>query len=84
MWTNHPLTGLVGMTQGVWLVGGTQKDAESLAKRLPELRAAHPVLIPQEPLMAEYNLEMNISDGSPSTGFAGDDGMTLALCTTAS
>lgn len=57
--------------QAVWLIGGEQSDADELVARVPAAAGAHPVLIPQEPFAAAYSAEMNVSDGSPSTGFAG-------------
>ena len=57
--------------QAVWLVGGERADAEELVAQVPAALGAHPVLIPQEPFAAAYSALMNVSDGSPSTGFAG-------------
>lgn len=57
--------------QAVWLVGGEPEDAEELVAQVPAALGAHPVLIPQEPFAAAYSAAMNVSDGSPSTGFAG-------------
>lgn len=52
-------------------MGGKQKDADGLLKKVPAVAQAHPVLLPQEPLSLAYSRQMNVSDGTPSTGFAG-------------
>ena len=52
-------------------MGGEAADAESLVSQVPAALGAHPVLIPQEPFAAAYSAAMNVSSGSPSTGFAG-------------
>ena len=52
-------------------MGGERADAEELVAQVPAALGAHPVLIPQEPFAAAYSALMNVSDGSPSTGFAG-------------
>ena len=62
------------MRQGVWLVGGEQADADELVGQVPAAAAARPILIPQEPFARAYSAEMNVTDGSPSTGFAGAAG----------
>ena len=62
---------LTGLLQAVWLVGGRQKDADTLVKKVPALAKSHPVLIPQEPLAVAYSRQMNVTDGYPSTGFVG-------------
>jgi len=59
------------LLQGLWLVGGEQKDANALLEKAPAVRAAHPVLIPQDPFATAYSREMNVSEGAPSTGFVG-------------
>lgn len=63
------------LLQGMWLVGGRQKDADGLLKKIPAVAKRHPVLVPQEALAAAYSRQMNVSGGYPSTGFVG------VLCT---
>jgi hypothetical protein len=63
------------LLQGMWLVGGRQKDADGLLKKIPAVAEGHPVLVPQEALAAAYSRQMNVSGGYPSTGFVG------VLCT---
>lgn len=52
-------------------MGGRQKDADGLVKKVPAIAEAHPVLIPQEPLAVAYSRQMNVSNSYPSTGFVG-------------
>ncbi|KAK9918770.1 hypothetical protein WJX75_006764 [Coccomyxa subellipsoidea] len=62
---------VVKLMKGMWLVGGRQKDADGLLKKIPAVAEGHPVLIPQEALAAAYSRQMNVSGGYPSTGFVG-------------
>ncbi|BDA47061.1 hypothetical protein COCOBI_09-5160 [Coccomyxa sp. Obi] len=64
-------TNVIQLMKAVWLVGGRQKDADGLAKKVPAIAEAHPVLIPQEPLAVAYSRQMNATDSYPSTGFVG-------------
>ncbi|CAL8471675.1 g11217 [Coccomyxa elongata] len=67
----HEATNVVQLMKAVWLVGGRQKDADGLVKKVPAIAQAHPVLIPQEPLAVAYSRQMNVTNGYPSTGFVG-------------